>query len=259
MSVIPPTMLPPVGLGLKCSSLYLQYADIRGVSWAQAQVKAFHYLHRRLNQASMPWAYLVYQDRGEEGFVRVGCLLFNRPQCYKVTGWFGPAEWVGTGRAYLTQWELVNLARVWLSEEIQLASSRWFVSNAASRTISAALKHIPRDYLLYYPPRDLNQPWKLRECMTYLHARVFQGTIYKASNFILRRDNGAGLLTYSRVLRNLRREEEGLIEVASKLHKRHRRRRAYLEALQEVSWSPLFTLYPVLGGDEEECELSLVV
>lgn len=248
---LPPTMCMPAGMQVKTSPLFLQVANPEGMAWVNTMLTQHHYLHQGVSPRSMPMAYLVLQQ-WEKHMQPVGCLLFNHTQCSYVKQWFGTLQHVRAGDAYLTQWELVNLARVWVSNEIQQPESPYSVSNAASRVISAALKEVVRDFLLIHPPVFFDEPWQLRECLTYLHANLFKGTIYRASNFVFRRDNGKGLVTYSRPLRDLHAHEVDLVREASRLHAKNRQRRASKRYLEEVSWSPLFRLYPVPQEGEWE-------
>lgn len=211
--------------------LTLHLADARGLALAQQLVAEHHYLRARVDPRCRPLAYLARRDG-----VTVGCLIFGRPEATRCYPWFGSVADVESRRARLTRWEVLNLARVWLSPEIQ-EGGRWHTPNAASRLIGEALRRIPFDYLAAHPPCFLDEPWLLREVLSYCLTTLHRGTIYRASNFALVRENGRGLQTYARPLRPLRHVERAQIErlaaqsPRSRVYRSQRQMRVTQEAL----------------------------
>ena len=127
-------------------TLQLELADQRGLAWAQEQVSLYHYLKKPVDVRSSPVSYLVKLHEHA-----VGCVIFGRPECSFVGGWYGSVEDVAQGRCRLTRWEVLNVARVWLHPDIQ-KNGRWYRENAATQVIAHALRRVVVDYLLLRPP-----------------------------------------------------------------------------------------------------------
>jgi hypothetical protein len=72
---------------MNVAHLSLQLADDRGLAWAQTMVEQFHYLHKPVDPRGSPIAYLISLED-----IRVGCLIFSRPECSRVNGWYGDVE-----------------------------------------------------------------------------------------------------------------------------------------------------------------------
>ena len=158
-------------------------------------------------------AYIV-QVEGQSA----GCLIFGRPQCTRVLGWFGRLSDVQAGRCRFSQWEILNLARVYILPEYQLGGQLYrpdllpgftdrkgvWHSTLASSAIEMALDRVVVDYLLLWPPVYLDQPWELRQAISYCHETRYRCTLYLAASFELVRRSADGLLrTYARDLRAL--------------------------------------------------------
>jgi hypothetical protein len=210
--------------------LSLVLADPRGVRWAQEQVTRHHYLGRLVDARSRPLVYLVLLA-GEP----MGCLIFGRPEATRVNGWYGSVEDVAKGACPLTRWQVLNLARVWLHADLQ-AGGRCFLPNAASWAIAQALRRVGFEYLVHRPPVWLDEPYEIREVLSYCDTRVHQGTLYRAANFRLVRMNERGIATYARPLRRLTHAEHA--EIARRSHADWRARR--LRAARTVVQAPLF-------------------
>lgn len=203
------------------TSLTIALADHRGLAWAQEQVTQHHYLHRPVDARCSPVAYLVMDEDGE----RAGCLIFGRPQASRVGGWYGDVADVQTGICPLTRWQIVNLARVWLEPRIQRGGAR-YVPNAGTSVIAASLSRIVFDLLMLHPPCFLTEPYDLRACLSYLDVRQHRGTLYRAANFRLIRENARGIQTYAIPLRHLTHAERRAIEKRAEQSPRSRRYRA---------------------------------
>jgi hypothetical protein len=82
-----------------------------------------HYLHRPVDPRTRPLAYLGYL-----GGERVGCLIFGRPEstrCYQGGLTYGSLADVQAGKAQYSRWEVLSLARVWLSPEVQAGGASY--------------------------------------------------------------------------------------------------------------------------------------
>lgn len=187
----------------------LELADDAALDWAQQKVSDEHYLHAPVDPRCAVLGY-VYRCFGE----RAGCLLFGRPEatrCYQGGLTYGSQADVASGRAQFDRWEIVNLARVWLDPRVQVGGA-WYVECLATMLISAALKRVVADYLHAFPPCYIDEPWRLKMCLSYCDTRIHSGTIYKAAGFTLARTNADGIQTWCRPLRGLQGHERKLIE-----------------------------------------------
>jgi hypothetical protein len=208
-------------------TLTITLADHTGLAWAQEQVTRHHYLHRPVDVRCSPVAYLVRDEDGQ----RRGCLLFGRPQASRVAGWYGSVEDQRNGKCPLTRWQIVCLSRVWLDPAIQRGGAR-FIENAATQVVAQALRRIVCDFLLVRPVCFLDEPYEIRECLSYLDTRIHQGTLYRAANFRLVRENARGIQTYAIPLRHLTHAERRAIEQRAEQSLRSRRYRALHAAAQ---------------------------
>lgn len=202
------------------NSLSVELADKEGLAWAQEQVAQYHYLKSPIDVRCSPVAYLVLL-----GSERVGCLIFGRPEAARCNGWYGSVEDVQSGRCPLTRWQILNLARAWLSPDIQQGGS-FYVPNAATWAIAQALRRIVYDYLILRPVVWMEEPYEIREILSYCDTRIHHGTLYRAANFYLKRTNEHGIETYVRATRRLTHAEHRAIEQASMHSQRSQKLRA---------------------------------
>ncbi len=166
-------------------------------AWAQCQWQQHHYLHAPIDDRCSVLAYIVRLDDGEDAPV-VGALGFGRPEatrCYTGGLTYGGQADVASGRAQYSRWGVLNMARVWLDPKIQ-RGGKWYVPNAATASIGEALRRVVVDYLAAYPPCFLDEPWKLRQCLSYCDTRLHRGTIYRAAGFKVARTNADGIQTW---------------------------------------------------------------
>jgi len=222
--------------------------DKKDLDWALEMFKLHHYMKRVPHPKS---DLLVYIIRRVKDGARVGCILYNRMQCSRVRGWFGSLEEVNAGACPYTQWEMINLARVWLSPMIQRPypvdedaaqavpcgpvpqflfapeePMPEYVHHAASQVILESLDRVAVDYLKRFPPPFPGEPWRLRQCVSYCDTKLFNCAIYQASRFRAVRENKQGIRTYVHGLRDLLPHEVDEIMEASRTNARCRRRRA---------------------------------
>lgn len=239
------------------STLHLRLqvaAQRKEKDWARAMLVKHHYMHRPWHPKADPFVYLIKRQQDD---ALVGCILFNRMQCSRLRDssgdlWCGRLDEKITGTCAYTQWELITLGRFWLSPLVQqpypqeeLASVPCGpvpqflfapeeplaepVHHAASQIILEALDSIVFDYLVAYPPPFPEEPWRLRQCVSYCDTTLFNCAIYQASRFRSLRENEQGIRTYTHGLRDLTPQEEETILAASRTNQRCRRRRAARE------------------------------
>lgn len=199
----------------------------------------FHYLHTFPDPRGMP---LVYSVRlGEEW---VGTLVYTRPEsnrCYQGGLTYGSAADIAAGRAEYDRWEVLNLARVWLSPAFQTGGSRCdpdtvpgffdrrgvFRSTLASTVVRESMNRIRLDYLLRYPPCFLEEPYQLKVVLSYCDTRVHRGVLYRSSGFTLARRNRDGIETWkSPDLPPLDEAADAEVRRASRTSSRSQRKRA---------------------------------
>jgi hypothetical protein len=152
------------------------------------------------------------------GDKKIGCLIFNRTEatrCYSGALTYGSMNDVLDGRAKYSRWEILSLARVWLSPDVQVGGCLYselpgyrdrkgtWRSTLASTVIGMALERIVFDYLFTYPPVWIDQPYRIRVVTSYCDTRIHRGTIYRASGFRLVRTNKDGIETWMRLTRPL--------------------------------------------------------
>jgi len=215
-------------------NLRLELASVGWQIWAQRQWTEHHYLHAPIDDRCSVLAYVVRLDDHPDA-PHVGALGFGRPEstrCYQGALTYGSVDDQRIGRCQYSRWEVINLARVWLSPSIQ-RGGKWYVPNAATYAIGEALRRVVFDYLAAYPPCFLDEPWKLRSCLSYCDTRLHRGTIYRAAGFQIARTNADGIETYYRTLRSLQGHERKQIERISDQSQRSRRYRAARAAIAD--------------------------
>lgn len=235
----------------------LHIADARGLDWAQQSVTEYHYLHRPVDSRCSPFAYLIELERGPAR--AVGCLIFGRPEatrCYEGHLTYGSLKDVRSGKATYDRWEILNLARVWLSAAVQDGSGGRFYSprflpgytdrrgvwrsTLASTAICAALAQIGNDYLLAHPPCFVEEPYEIRACLSYCDTSLHKGTIYRASGFEQARTNERGIETYvTTAVAPLTNYQRDMIEKRAGQSFRSRRHRAARAAKHQQEVMPL--------------------
>lgn len=230
--------------------LTLMLADKDGQRWAQQRVTEHHYLHGPPDPRCRFITYLALLD--DE---RVGVLMFGRPEATKVLGWYGSLAECEAGRYSISYWNVINLARVWLDPRVQVGGE-WCTPERlpvgfqdrkgmwrpalASTLIEQALERVVYDYLVVHPPVWCEQPYDLKECLSYCNTRLHRGVIYRASHFTLHRENAEGIQTYRRELRVLTGAERVHIEQLSAHDPRAQRLRAQRKAAETIAQPALF-------------------
>src|SRR6266849_9171555 len=156
--------------------LTLHLAGKAGLKWCNEQVSLHHYLHSPVDPRCSPVAYHIRY--GDEP---TGCLIFGRPESTKCNGWYGSVSDVATGACRITRWQVLNLARVWLHPDLQYGG-RHYVKNAASWCVSQSLRRVVFDYLMERAVVWMEEPYEIREVLSYCDKRVHTGALYRACN-----------------------------------------------------------------------------
>lgn len=230
----------------------LELLDKVGLRRAQQAVKEHHYLHARVDPRCSPEAYSI-RCSGLPYFAFGGYLIFGRPEATRCGDWYGDVEDVREGRCEVTRWQVLNLARVWLSPLVQRGgeecSPRYGVPGftdrhgvwrptLASEAIKGAVQVVGYQYLLQRPPCFLEEPYQLRYLLSYCDPNFHKGTIYREAGWELYRTNARGLQTWRVALPPLTAEQDKEVRKRagdSPRSKEHRARRAALAKVRQAS------------------------
>jgi len=216
-------------------TILLDPLDKTGIAWAQKTVTEYHYRHSPMDVRCSVEGYAVLLEN-----YRVGLLLFGRPEATRCYPWYGSVEEAGSGLVEVTRWQVLNLARVWLSSAVQVGGSLCtpdlvpgyydrkgiWRSTLASTVIGTAAQRIGFDYLVRRPPVFLDEPYQIEWLLSYCDPAYHKGTIYRESGFQLYRTNAAGLMTWRIRLPELTQEQLGEINYRAKKSKRSQSCRA---------------------------------
>jgi len=230
--------------------LRLDVLSRRQLAQAQTLVAERHYLRKPVDARCSVEGYRVsldvtLLDEKEPARYQVGVFLLGRPQATSCFPWYGSVEDVARGRAEVTRWQVLNLARVWFSPRHQPGGDLHgpdfvpgftdrrgtFRSKLGSSAIALLAARVVVDYLVARPPCFLEEPYELRWLLSYCDTRLHRGTLYRASGFELFRTNAEGIQTWRLPLRPLTAAERERVEDASHRSPRsieHRARRAQL-------------------------------
>jgi len=204
-------------------NLIIEPANKEQLKWAQEQVILHHYRHTAVDPRCRPFAYIVWLSAEP-----VGCLIYGRPQatrCYTGKLTYGSYQDVQARKARFDRWEILNLARVWLSPSIQRDGSE-YVPHAASLVIRESMKRIGFDYLMQAPPVDCAFPYQIRCIMSYCDTKYHSGWIYMASRFKYSHKNDDGKVTYMKVIPGLTDQQDAYIQCLAEMNSRSQRIRA---------------------------------
>jgi hypothetical protein len=129
----------------------------------------YHYLHRAVHQRASPFGWLVSLDGNTTiGDNPCGFIIFASIHFTRLVSEFGYP-------GLPTKWQVLSLARLWLSDDMPKFS--------ATCVIGKALKMVQKRWLEVHPPRYLDEPYHIRKIISYADTRYHTGTIYLAANF----------------------------------------------------------------------------
>lgn len=223
----------------------LEMANRPQIKQMQETVTAHHYLHRPVDTRCSVEAYRIVLSIDTDGMRHdrdVGLLMFGRPEATRCGNWYGSVEDVASGRCEVTRWQVLNLARVWLSPDVQPGGYLYrssmlpgFVdrrgtwrSTLASAAIKLAAQQIGFDYLFERPPCFLDEPYQIEYLLSYCDRKVHRGVIYQQSGFELYRTNDNQIETWRLRLPPLTAGQDASIHDASAISVRaqmHRSKR----------------------------------
>lgn len=204
--------------------LELQSLDRHQLVEAQHLVTQHHYLRKPVDARCSVEGYRVVL-----GGADVGLFIVGRPQATACYPWYGSVADVDIGRASVTRWQVLNLARVYFDPSVQPSGGYHgpglvpgftdrhglFRSTLGSSAIALLADRVIVDYLLARPPCFLDEPYELRWLLSYCDTKLHRGALYRAAGFELFRTNEAGVQTWRLSLRSLSAEEHGRIRTAS--------------------------------------------
>lgn len=209
----------------------LALATTTEIKQMQATVIANHYLHRPVDSRCSVEAYHVVL-----GELRIGLLMFGRPEATRCGAWYGSVEDVERGKCEVTRWQVLNLARVWLSPEVQPGGHLHqrsllpgyhdrrgvWRSSLASTAIKLAAQQIRFDYLRQRPPCFLDEPYEIKYLMSYCDRKVHRGIIYQSAGFDLYKTNSNQIETWRMTLPPLTSDQHAAVWAATAASKRSR-------------------------------------
>lgn len=217
----------------------LEIAKKPEIKHMQDTVVAHHYLHRPVDARCSVEAYHVMLSVDTPHFrydQAIGLLMFGRPEATRCGSWYGSVDDVQSGRCEVTRWQILNLARVWLSPDVQPGGHLYksdllpgytdrrgvWRSTLASTAIGLAAQQIGYDYLCRRPPCFLDEPYEIKYLMSYCDRKVHRGVIYQQSGFALHRTNDNQIETWRLPLPALTPDEHAVIRAYSALSERSR-------------------------------------
>lgn len=165
------------------------------VRWATATVIESHYLHKAVDPRARPMTYIVHEDG-----LRLGVVMLGIPHATRCRGWWGYP-------GLPTQWQVVDLCRIWLDPSLQGGGSRcrfgvvpgfrdrrgvWHPM-VATWVIGQVLGSVQRDRVALWPPVYPDQPYHIRLAISYHDPQYHRGTIYRQSHALplYKNDRGA--------------------------------------------------------------------
>ena len=162
-------------------TLNITLADAADLAWAQRTVTAAHYLRAPVDPRARPMAYIIRRDDW-----RVGLVMLGIPHATRCQSWWGYP-------GLPTQWQVVDLCRIWLDPEIQ-RDGFWcepgtvpgytdrhgtFRPTTATWAISEVLACVQADRVRLWPPVYPDRPYQIELAISYSDPRYHRGTIYR--------------------------------------------------------------------------------
>lgn len=154
--------------------------------WIKKVLTECHYLHIEPHPRSRPHYYVLEHSDERLGIVSVGL-----PHATVNGRWWGKD-------GLPTQWQVVDLSRVWLHPRIQRGGElcrpdivpgfidrkgRWH-SAAATWFMREVLKRVQVDRISLWPPVFLEKPYHILLAISYHDPQYHSGTIYKQMGWL---------------------------------------------------------------------------
>jgi hypothetical protein len=162
--------------------LSIRLGDRLDMTWAQATVRVKHYLQQPVDPRARPMVYLLEWKR-----MRIGLIMLGIPHATRNAGWWG------YGRNLPTQWQVVDLCRIWIDPDFQRGGCMCQAPNVpgyvdrhgsfrpttATWAIREILARVQADRVRLWPPVFPAQPYHIRLAISYSDPRFHRGTIYR--------------------------------------------------------------------------------
>lgn len=201
---------------------------------ASNTIRQNHYLHSMPDDRTSWEAFCI-------GFKQwmVGFLIFDRPEAPRCGNWYGKLDDMRNGSCEVTNWQILNLARVWINPDFQHGGLSYrpdilpgfvdrkgqFRSTLASDILRAAMQIIGFEYIKVRRPCYLEEPYQIDWLLSYCDITLHKGTIYAASGFELYSTNAEGKQTWRHRLPPLTDEQHAVIHRLSLQDSRSQRYR----------------------------------
>lgn len=164
--------------------LTIRLGSKNDVQWAQETVKNRHYLRSVVHNQARPMVYVV-ELHGQ----KVGLCMVGLPHATKNKGWWGY-------EGLPTQWQVVDLSRIWLDPAIQSGGAFCTPDNChgfvdrkgnwrpavASWLIKEVLGRVQNDRVSLWPPIYPDKPYHILLAISYHDPSFHKGTIYQQTN-----------------------------------------------------------------------------
>lgn len=214
-----------------------------GRKWAAQNIERGHYLHKMPDPRTSFEVYSVCLHG-----CLIGATVVGRPEATRCADWYGSVDDVRARRCEVTRWQVLNLARVWISPDYQSGGAMcrpdvvpgyvdrhgMFRSTLASEALRAAMRVIGFDYLMRRPPCFLEEPYQIEWMLSYCDTSKHHGTIYRASGFERYRVNERGIETWRIRLPALTARQDAEIRAIADVHPRSVRYRLARAQMQLV-------------------------
>lgn len=206
-----------------------------GWIWAVNNVMQHHYLRSAPDTRTSFETFAILLNN-----LRVGVLMFGRPEATRCADWYGSVEDIHARRCEVTRWQVLNLSRVWISPNYQrggvycrhgsvpgfIDRHGQFQSTLATSALALAIRYAPFEYLCQRPPCFLDEPYEIRWVLSYCNTDLHRGAIYRAAGFELYRTNKSGIQTWRIRVAPLTEERDRQIRDISACHPRSIKYRA---------------------------------
>jgi hypothetical protein len=168
--------------------LTIELGTRKDTEWAQDVVTKHHYLHQPVDPRARPMTYVIRQQLPGIGGIAAGLVMLGIPHATKCGGWWGY-------EGLPTQWQVVDLCRIWLSPAIQVGGE-WcepgsvpgfydrhgvWRPTVATWAIAQVLERVQADRVRMWPPVYPAQPYHIELAISYHDPQYHRGTIYRHS------------------------------------------------------------------------------
>lgn len=168
--------------------------------WAIDKARRWHYLHVGPSPFQQATGYAIRVA----GLGRVGLLLVGRVRAVQRLPWWGTVADVADGVATCTQYQVLEVIRIWVSGVVQppRPPSRWrgryygpawlpgytdrrgvWRSTLLSTALAQLVARVGYDYLLDHPPCFPDEPWIVEWLCSYADPEHHRGGLYQQAGW----------------------------------------------------------------------------